>query len=87
MEMSCEGKTQKKILRLLSEYQEQGCVVAPTGRGSDFVAACPNRRLALVEVKQGCGSLSKLQNETRDRALASGFDYKVERCNCPKRKK
>jgi len=69
------------------EYQEQGCVVAPTGRGSDFVAACPNRRPTLVEVKKGCGPLTKLQRETRDRALASGFDYKVERCSCPKRKK
>jgi hypothetical protein len=61
--------------------------MAPTGRGTDFVAVCPDRKPTLVEVKKECGSLSKLQRETRDRALASGFDYKVERCNCPKRKK
>jgi hypothetical protein len=76
----CE--TEKSI-----EYERQGCVVAPTGRGSDFVAVCPDRKTTLVEVKKGCGSLTKHQKETRERALASGLDYKVERCGCSKRKK
>jgi hypothetical protein len=63
------------------EYQGQGCFVAPTGRGSDFVAVCPDRKPTLVEVKKGYGALSKLQRETRDLALTSGFDYKVELLN------
>jgi len=68
------------------EYQAQGCATAPTGRGSDFIAVCPSRKPTLVEVKKGCGSLSKLQQETREKALANDFDYKVERCGCSKRR-
>jgi hypothetical protein len=70
-----------------TEYQSRGCVIAPTGKGSDFVAVCPDRKTTLVEVKKGCGSLTKLQKETRERALASGFNYKIERCGCSKRKR
>jgi hypothetical protein len=34
------------------EYQAQGCMIAPTGRGSDFVAVCPSDKPTLVEVKK-----------------------------------
>jgi hypothetical protein len=70
-----------------AEYQEQGCLVVPTGRGSDFLAVCPNRKPMLVEVKKGCGSLTKFQRETRDSAAKNGFNYTVERCGCSKRSK
>jgi len=67
------------------EYQINGCMIEPTGRGSDFLAVCPNSKPTLVEVKKGCGSLSRLQMETRDKVLASGiYDYKIERCSCLK---
>jgi hypothetical protein len=26
------------------EYQAKGCITAPSGRSSDFVAVCPNRK-------------------------------------------
>jgi hypothetical protein len=67
------------------EYQTRGCMTARTGRESDFVAICPDSKPTLVEVKKGCGSLTRLQRETRDNAPASGFDYKIERCGCSKR--
>jgi hypothetical protein len=70
-----------------NEYQARGCITAPTGRGSDFVAFCPNSKPALVEVKKGRGSLSKLQRETRDNASANGYDYIVERCGWSRRRK
>jgi len=66
------------------EYEQQGCLIASTGRGSDFLAICPDRKPTLVEVKESCGPLTKLQRETRDNAPQKGFDYKVERCNCSK---
>ena len=69
------------------EYQARGCITAPTGRGSDFIAICPESKPTLVEVKKGCGSLSKLQRETRDNASANGYGYKVERCGCSRRRK
>jgi len=69
------------------EYQSRGCLTETTGRGSDFVAICPDRKPTLVEVKKGCGSLSKLQQKTRDNASANGFNYNVERCGCSKRKR
>jgi len=71
----------------IMEYQANGCLTARTGRGSDFVAICPSRKPTIVEVKKGCGPLTKLQRETRDNAADSGFDYKVERCGCSKRRK
>jgi hypothetical protein len=77
--MLCE--TAKKI-----EYLASGCLTATTGRGSDFIAICPGKKPTLIEVKKGCGSLSRLQRETRNKAAANGFDYKVERCGCPRRK-
>jgi hypothetical protein len=67
-----------------TKYQEQGCLVVPTGKGSDFLAVCPDRKPTLVEVKERCGPLTRFQKETRDNAGKNGFDYKVERCNCSK---
>ncbi len=64
------------------EYQARGFLVETTGRGSDFVAIRPGYKPVLVEAKNCKGSLSKLQIKTRERALANGFDYRVERCGC-----
>jgi len=64
------------------EYQGRGYLVETTGRGSDFVAVKPGSKPILVEVKNCKGGLSKLQNETRKRAVSNGFDYRVERCGC-----
>jgi hypothetical protein len=67
------------------EHESEGCQVMPTGRGSDFVVACPNKKLTFVEVKQGCGSLTKLQRKTMQEVRKSGFEYKIERCSCSKK--
>jgi len=66
-----------------TEYKQRGCLVVRTGKGSDFLAICPDKKPTFVEVKKGCGSLTKLQRKTRDNARKSGFEYKVERCDCP----
>jgi hypothetical protein len=74
----CE--TTKKI-----DYERKGCQVIPTGKGSDFAAICPSQPLTLVEVKQGCGPLTKFQKETRKKAIDSGLEFKIERCSCSKK--
>jgi hypothetical protein len=56
----------------------------PTGRGSDFVATCPDKTV-VVEVKHGCGPLTHLQKKTRDEIRKSGYEYITERCSCPKK--
>lgn len=77
---ACE--TSKKV-----EYESRGCKVIRTGRGSDFVAVCPDKPLTFVEVKKGCGSLSKLQRKTRKQVEKNGLQYKVERCGCKRKSK
>ena len=66
------------------EHQRKGCYVVQTGKGSDFVAICPNKKPIFVEVKQGCGSLTELQKKTMKEVRESGFEYKIERCSCSK---
>jgi hypothetical protein len=67
------------------EYESKGCKVATTGKGSDFVAVCPDKPLIFVEVKQGCGPLSKLQKKTKDEVTKKGAEYRTERCSCHKK--
>jgi len=67
------------------EHERKGCYVVPTGKGSDFVAICPNKKPIFVEVKQGCGSLTELQKKTMKEVIESGFEYKIERCSCSKK--
>jgi len=68
------------------EYERKGCLVIPTGKGSDFFVACSDQKSTFVEVKNGCGGLAELQRETREKARQNGFDYKIERCNCNRNK-
>jgi hypothetical protein len=75
---TCE--TTKKI-----DYERQGCLVIPTGKGHDFLTICPNQKPTFVEVKQGCGALSEFQKKTMNEVRKNGFEYKVERCSCSKR--
>lgn len=64
-------------------YEAKGCVVIPTGIGSDFLAACPREKPALIEVKQGGGKLTKVQRVTKAIVEKTGVvDYRVERCGC-----
>jgi hypothetical protein len=65
-----------------AEYESKGYLVVPTGKGHDFVAIRPNKRPIFVEVKQGCGSLTKFQEKTRDEVTRDGSEYKIERCSC-----
>jgi hypothetical protein len=67
------------------DYERKGCQVIPTGKGSDFAAICPSKPLTLVEVKQGCGSLTEFQKRTRKKVIDSGLEYKIERCSCSKK--
>lgn len=69
------------------EYEQNGCKVVPTGKGSDFAAVCPSKPLTFVEVKQGCGSLTELQKKTMKEVTDSGLEYKIERCSCSKNTK
>jgi hypothetical protein len=64
------------------EHERRGCAVIHTGKGSDFVAICPDRKPTFVEVKKGCGSLTEFQKKTMQEVRKSGLDYKVERCSC-----
>lgn len=66
------------------EYERKGCLVIPTGSGSDFFVACSDQKPTFVEVKNGCGGLTRLQRQTQKNARENGFDYKIERCNCNK---
>jgi len=76
----CE--TTKKI-----EHERKGCLAVPTGKGSDFLSICPDKKPTYVEVKKGCGSLTPFQKKTRDEVRKSGYEYKIERCSCPKKTK
>jgi hypothetical protein len=67
------------------EYERRGCAVIQTGRGSDFVAVCPDRKATFVEVKKGCGSLTEFQKKTMQEVRKKGFDYEVERCSCSRK--
>ena len=67
------------------EHERKGCYVVPTGKGSDFVAICPNKKPIFVEVKQGCGSLTELQKKTMKEVIESGFEFKIERSSCSKK--
>jgi len=73
----CENTKRQK-------YSQQGCLVIPTGKGSDFLAICPNKKPTLVEVKKGCQPLTKLQRKTMEEAPKKGLGYKIERCSCPR---
>ena len=66
------------------EYSGRGCKVATTGKGSDFLAICPDEKPTLVEVKKGCRPLTKFQRRTMNEAHKKGLGYKVERCGCSK---
>jgi hypothetical protein len=74
----CE--TTKKI-----EYERQGYLVVPTGKGHDFLAIRPNEKPTFVEVKEGCGSLTEFQKKTMNEIRKSGYEYKIERCSCSKK--
>lgn len=64
-------------------YKAKGCLVIPTGVGSDFFAACPREKPALIEVKQCGGKLTKVQRATKAVVQKTGLvDYRVERCGC-----
>ena len=67
------------------EHERQGCLVVPTGKGHDFLAICPDRKPTFVEVKEGCGSLTKFQRKTMNEVRKSGYEYKIERCSCSKK--
>jgi hypothetical protein len=67
------------------EHEREGCLVVPTGKGSDFIAICPNKKPLFVEVKQGCGSLTEYQKKTMLEVRKSGYEYKTERCSCSKK--
>ena len=69
-------------IRKSMEYKRRGCLVIPTGKGSDFLTICPDKKPTFVEVKSGCGPLTKLQKETMNNVRKSGFGYKIERCAC-----
>lgn len=64
------------------EYEQRKCLVIPTGKGSDFLAICPDEKPTFVEVKKGCGPLTKLQKRTMKKVRKSGLNYKIERCDC-----
>ena len=66
------------------QYSEKGCKVVPTGKGSDFLAICPDQKPLLVEVKDGCHGLTELQKKTMNQANSNGWEYRTERCGCPK---
>ena len=65
--------------------QNRGCRIIDTGIGSDYLRLCPNEKPTFVEVKDGCHSISKLQNKTRTTVQKLGFQYKVERCGCDRK--
>ena len=65
-----------------TEYKQRGCLVIPTGKGSDFLAICPDKKPTFVEVKKGCGSLTTLQRKTRNNVRKNGWGYEIERCDC-----
>jgi len=64
------------------KYLRQGCSVVTTGKGSDFLAICPDKKLTFVEVKKGCQPLTKLQRKTMEDVRKSGSEYEIERCDC-----
>ena len=66
------------------EHERRGCLVVPTGKGSDFVSICPDKKPIFVEVKKGCGSLTEFQKKTMQEVRKNGFEYNVERCSCSK---
>ena len=69
------------------EYSQRDCLVVTTGKGSDFLAICPDKKPTLVEVKKGCQPLTKLQRKTMNEAPKSGLEYKIERCDCSRSEK
>lgn len=64
----------------------RGCKIVRTGIGSDYLRICPDEKPTLVEVKDGCHSISKTQQFTKQIAQKVGFDYEVKRCNCSSEK-
>jgi hypothetical protein len=62
--------------------KNQGCKIFRTGIGSDYLKLCPGEKPTLVEVKDGCHSISPTQRVTRDFAKKIGLGYEVKRCNC-----
>ena len=62
--------------------KNNNCKVYRTGIGSDYIKFCPNKKPTLVEVKDGCHSISKTQRMTRDFVTKIGINYEVKRCNC-----
>jgi len=78
-----KGELCEKLMQ--EKYKSDGCVIIPTGKGSDFLTLCePDNRPTFVEVKDGCKSnLTKFQKEFREKVLKEKIaDYKVERCGC-----
>ena len=62
--------------------KNRGCGIIPTGIGSDYLRICPGEKPTLVEVKDGCGSLTRTQRATKKLAEKIGLNYSVERCHC-----
>jgi len=62
--------------------KERGCTIIPTGIGSDYARFCSGEKPTLVEVKEGCGNLSKTQSATKKIVERMGWNYQTERCNC-----
>ncbi len=62
--------------------KERDCAIIPTGIGSDYLRLCPGEKPTFVEVKDGCGPLTKTQSATKKLVEKLGLNYKIERCNC-----
>lgn len=77
-------KGRKCEITKISQDENRGCVIIPTGIGSDYARFCPSEKPTLVEVKKGCGSLTPTQKRTKSIVQHLGWNYAIERCNCKK---
>ncbi len=75
-------KGKKCELEIKNKYSSIGCKTIPTGKGSDFLALCPNKIPTFVEVKSCKSNLTPFQRKIRETIVKSGFNYTIERCGC-----
>jgi len=68
--------------RMVNDAKSNGYDVVKIPFGADFIEMRPRQKPRFVEVKYGCGPISKTQEKTKKFVESLGMKYDVRRCAC-----
>lgn len=69
--------------RMIHDSKKAGNKVTKLFFGGDFIEGRKSKKSVVVEVKYGCGPLSKTQKAAKKIVEGLGHKYEVRRCACP----